>query len=416
MGKTMLKTCWMILLVSLAAVFAGCRKENDEAKFSASLAPGVHYGEGMETLVNLPPEAVLLRVNGVPFTRKDFEIDQEVYCKLSSFIRTGSVEGDTRDMEKLKSLRAPKLLNTVLRRELLNQEAHRRNLKASDAAVSARRKELETAISSASAGTNGTIVIEDLARKMGPECERYFLDNLRKDAENLELSWLIAGDRLKISEADVTAASNRLAKANEFVASTNAVLKARLLDALKRVQAGEDFAAVGSELSMFDKDEAKEWGTFTIEDFEDDTYPEVAEFLKTSPEPGSVGGPFQCDDGVSIVKVLSVERDAEEKEDEGADAEEDKSDDTRYKLARISVETFEYHKSLTREEIRKILEDDRRKKSDAAFGQHLFEAAVIEFPSGTNLFAFAASNSGQGGDLKNKRMETHKGEGGEDVE
>ena len=63
------------------------------------------------------------------------------------------------------------------------------------------------------------------------------------------------------------------------------------------------------------------------------------------------------------------------------------------------------------EEIRKILEDKKRQRFEAEFGQRLFAAAVIEFPSGTNLFAAAESADRSKGDLKEKPRKTYKGEG-----
>lgn len=411
------KIGWMILLASLSAALSGCREENRKTQAAIGLPAGVYYGEGSETIANLPQEAVLLRVNGVPFTRKDFDIDQTVFCKMTSFMRSGKVDCDAKDEAKIKALRAPKVLNTVLHRELLNQEAHRRGIKASPEAVSFRRGEMEALLRLDSTSTNGVATLEGLAKMLGPECGSYFIENLTKSAENLELLWQVGGERLKVTEDDVDVGTNRLAKANRIVAATNAVLKARLVDALNRVKAGEDFSAVGLELSMFDKDDAKEWGTFSIEDFDDADYPEVAEFLKSRPVQGTVAGPFQCDDGVSIVKVLSVEKSAEENDGDEAQPGGEADDTIRYKLARISVETFEYHKSLSRAEIRNIMEEDKRKKFEAEFGKGLFESAVIEFPSGTNLFAVATSSNRQNGDLTKKTMTTtHQGKGGEDVE
>lgn len=405
----MRKSLNFILIASLVAMLSSCNKEDADKRYISNLAPGVYIGEGKEALTNLPPNAVLLRVNGFSFTRHDFDVDQDVYGKMMSFLRNGKIDANSSDMRKLQYIRSPKVLNTVLRRELFNQEAHRRGIKVSDAAKSYRRRELENAIRANSMETNKTVTIEELAEQMGPECGKYFLGNLAKDAENLELTWNVGGQKVQVSEDDVTAGSNRLAQANALVTTTNSILTARLQKALERIKGGEDFAKVGAELSMFEKGEAKDWGTFSIENFESTDYPDMAEFLKKNPKPGTVAGPFQCDDGVSIVKVLSVEK-GEKKEND----EDDAADTTRFRLARISVETFEMHKSFSRAEIRKILEDKKRQRFEAQFGQQLFAAAVIEFPCGTNLFAAAESADRPKGDLKEKPRKTYKGEG-EDV-
>lgn len=405
----MRKSVYLILFASLLAVLSACNKESTEQQLTSNRPAGVYIGEGNQALTNLPPEAVLLKVNGFSFTRHDFDIDQAVYGKIMSFLRNGKIDAESSDMRKLQYIRSPKVLNTVLRRELFNQEAHRRGMKASDEAISYRRKELESAIRASSTGTNNVVTIEELAKMMGPECGKYFLGNLAKDAENLELSWNVGGQKVQVSEDDVTAGSNRLAQANALVTTTNSILMARLQKALERVKSGEDFAKVGAELSMFEKGEAKDWGTFSIENFESTDYPDMAEFLKKHPKPGTVAGPFQCDDGVSIVKVLSVEK-GEKKESD----EDDVADATRFRLARISVETFEMHKSFSRAEIRKILEDKKRQRFEVEFGKQLFAAAVIEFPCGTNLFATAESADRSKGDLKEKPRKTYKG-AGEDV-
>ncbi len=401
------KTVLFVAFLAVAFV-AACRKDGAGESAKVSLPAGVYYGEGTESITNLPPDAVLLRVNGEPFTHRDFDLDQALYANLMGFLRSGEIGGDERELQKLKMIRAPKVLNTVLRRELLNQEARRRNVKASEKAVAARRRALEAVLSAKT-----PVSIDDLVGKLGDDCGRYLLESLQKEAENLELSWLLAAERVMVSEEEVTTGSNRLARANELVAATNAVLGARLEKALARINAGEDFAAVGSELSMFEKGEAKEWGTFAIDDFDATDYPDVPGFLSKMPEPGTVGGPFQCDDGVSIVKVLDVQKD--EDAAEGLD-EEEMAEAMRFKLARISVETFEKHPALSRDEIRKILEDDKRQKFEAEFGKALFEAAVIEFPSGTNLFTVAEASGPEGDNLKQRQVTTHQGKGAADDE
>ena len=394
--------CRQLAAVVFLAAFSACQKQADNSdvdakKPQADLSAGVYYGDGQAALSELPQDAVLLRVNGVSFTRSDFELDQDVYCMMSSYLRSGKIDTDSKDFRKLKAMRAPAVLNMLLRRELFNQEARRRNLKASEAAVAVRRGELESLLSSNQANTNGVFDVDALASQMGADCGRYFLETLNKDAENLELSWQTGGDRIKVSEDEVTEGSNRLARANALVTATNDVLKARLFSALDRVRAGEDFAAVGSELSMFDKDDARDWGVYSTDDFEGVAFSDVGRFLDTHPASGTVAGPFQCDDGMSIVKVLEVIQNSGS--DESADEVEEDEPTTKYRLARISVETFEYHKDHSRSEIRKILEDAKRKKFEAEFGRQLYESAVIEFPSGTNLFRVAASREPESVDL-----------------
>ena len=408
------KGFYIASFLSLSVLLSACSRDDAEGRTVSHLPPGVYYGDGTESLTNLPSEAVLLRVNGFPFTRHDFEIDQAVYGKTMAFLKDGKMNDGASDIRRLQAMRAPNVLNSVLRRELLNQEARRRGVKASKAAMSVRRKELEYVLANNPA-TNNVISVEELARRMGSECGQYFLSKLEKDAENLELSWLEGGEQLKASDEEIAAGSNRVAKANELTSSTNAVLMARLQKALDRVKAGEDFAKVGYELSMFQQREAEEWGTFSVSDFESTDYPEIGDFLEKNPKPGTVAGPFQCDDGVSIVKVLSV---AKGGDDTGVGVADDSM---RFRLARISVETFEKHKLFSSDEIRKIIEDAKRKKFEAVFGAKLFSAAVIEFPSGTNLFAVASSAarpddaSNVKPDLKKKNRITNKGNGGNNV-
>ena len=401
-----------ILLISLLVTLSACTKEGKEEQMPTNRSAGIYYGEGRETLTNLPPEAVLLKVNGASFTKHDFDIDQAVYGKMMAFLKNGKMNDAASDIRKLQAIRAPKVLNMVIRRELLNQEAHKRGLKASKEAINFRRQELEDAIRMGSVDTNNIVTIEELAERMGAECGKYFLDSLERDAENLELSWLVGGQKLQVSEDEVTAGSNRLAKANALVTTTNSILTARLTKALERIKGGEDFAKVGEELTMFGKEEVQEWGIFSIADFESTDYPDMVSFLEQNPKPGTVAGPFQCDDGVSIVKVLSV---IEGGKKETTEDDSDGSDDARrFRLARISVETFEQHKPIPRTEIKKILENTKRQKMEAQYGKKLFVEAVIEFPSGTNLFIHAETAEGSDGhstEKRKKKHKTHKGEG-----
>lgn len=406
----------LILAVAIGCFVTACSR--DASTSPIKLSPGVYIGSVTNTISDLLPDDILLRVNGKGFTRRDFDLDQEVFAKLMAFIKDGKMNTEANDIKQLKMLRAPKLLNTVLRRELLNQEARKRGIIASDAARAERQADLLKNFSSIEG-----VSIEKLANMMGDECGRYFLDDLEKDAENLQLTWTVGKDSLSVSQEEILAGSNRLAKANELTVSTNAILRANLERALLRINNGEDFANVGSEVSMFDKDEAKVWGIFTLEDFDTDSYPDVPNFLSSNPCVGTVAGPFDCDDGVCIVKLLAViEPDADEIE-AATNCEDDDEDreipSVKYKLARISVETFDKHPELSLNDIREILEDDKRKKFEAIFGKQLFESAVIEFPSGTNLFSFAQSpvqsDEIENVDDRKKTKTTHKGNGGENV-
>ena len=401
----------VILTALFLTLISACREEISDVDTIAHRQPGVYYGSGTNSIEKLSQNAVLLRVNGRSFTRRDFDIDQSVYGMLMSFIRTGKISDSDKDIEKLKAIRAPKVLNTILRRELLNQEARKRRIKASKAAIKECRSSLEKILFK-----KNSMTIEKLAEQMGDACGGYMQERICKDAENLELTWKMGGKALVVTEEDVTVASNRVASINAMTDATNSVLMARLKIALDRVRKGEDFAKVGAELSMIEPSEAQNWGTFSLEDFESEDYPDMAAFLKKKPTEGTIAGPFQCEDGVSIVKVMKVFQD----EDAVQTEDDESSDATRYILSRITVETFERRNPISRESIREIIVNYKKKNFEKELGERLFAEAVIEFPSGTNLFTKAEVNeqpmldSVKHSKSKNKKQ-TYRGKGGENV-
>ncbi|MCL1856571.1 MAG: peptidyl-prolyl cis-trans isomerase, partial [Kiritimatiellaeota bacterium] len=136
------------------------------------------------------------------------------------------------------------------------------------------------------------------------------------------------------------------------------------------LRAGGDFAAAAREHSDIIPEQGELWKDDNMDDIEP---PELAAWLGTAAE-GDISEPIEMEDGLSIVKLLTI-------------TPGDERDEARYMLARITFYIAEVVTILPQEELRAELARLRLEKVNNALAQGLYDAAAISYPNGTNLFA-----------------------------
>lgn len=104
----------------------------------------------------------------------------------------------------------------------------------------------------------------------------------------------------EVSEEEIAAGLARMEKFHELAVETNRVNWAICSNVLSEVKAGMDFAAAGEKYSQVAPEEAKVWEDADIYCAE---CPTLKEWAHTAPV-GAFGGPFELEDGLSIVKLL----------------------------------------------------------------------------------------------------------------
>jgi len=144
---------------------------------------------------------------------------------------------------------------------------------------------------------------------------------------------------------------------------------------------GEDFAALADRFSEFlDEDEPGGfWGAFALAEIDDPAVRKAAEELPV----GGVGGPFDTEEGMILIKVLGREGAGEES------VFNEKPSIVR--LARIGLRMYDDVKPgdplPPRDEVYRELVRDRMEKTHEEWFPKLRAAARIEYPNGTNFWA-----------------------------
>ncbi|MGN0851950.1 MAG: peptidylprolyl isomerase [Kiritimatiellia bacterium] len=188
-------------------------------------------------------------------------------------------------------------------------------------------------------------------------------------------------DSAKISEAEIDAGLARQAAYAERARATNALNYAACSNALARVRAGEDFAAVGSACGQQDTDEAAAWGDFEPDELDSEA---LRAWAFTAPV-GSVGGPFELEDGLSIVKILAREAGtlADSLASKGV---------ASVSLARITFRLAdEEPEPRTRAHVRKALLNWKAKQAQKALFADLHGKMKVDYPNGRNFRVDPAS-------------------------
>ena len=183
-----------------------------------------------------------------------------------------------------------------------------------------------------------------------------------------------------VTEAEIDGGIARLDDYTKRAVATNRLTWAVCSNALARVKAGEGFAAVAASCGAADPKEATEWGWFSREDFDMMTKrcPAFKRWAFQA-KVGDVGGPFDIDDGLSIVKVVGHQEGTAADSTVSKQAEE-------VQLVRINFAMVEEQpEPRTREHCREVLLLLKSQDADARLFTKLFNETKIVYPNGTKL-------------------------------
>lgn len=364
-----------IFFAALATALLGCSRGSEQNPDSAPT------GESVETVAAdqradrqadrpieaLADDAVIMSVNGEGFTKHDFDVVQSMYGKIFEYRETGKV-GPAASEKVRTQVRSREQLEPLdfMRRSLMRQEARRVGVSISREDVDAAGEKFFADLKS----PDKSIGYEDFRRGFNEE-ELKALDwILEGDLMAEAVRRNAAGGAFEVTEREVDEGEARLRSHDAIVTGTNAVLRAKLESIRARAENGEDFAALARENSQINPDEGEDWGTFELDEFEDS--PEAMGWLCMARD-GAISPVFDLDDGISVIKVLGRDEDGD------------------LMLARITLYAFDEAPEMTRDEIRKEIEDWKRSEVQKEIFTRLFNEAEIEYPCGTNLFTKATT-------------------------
>ena len=185
---------------------------------------------------------------------------------------------------------------------------------------------------------------------------------------------------VEVTQEDINELYNGYLEYNKKCTASNNTTWAVASNIWNRISSGESFEDLAVQ---FDEDEYREadgiWGDFHVSDFADE--PEIWK-LASKFRPGYVSRPIEADNGITILKVNSIE-------DAGCDV--NAPDYAPSPSAEINISRIFLHLPLFMEEIDKeqFAKECLNAKRTAAFNKFiigLLSRATIEFPCGTDIF------------------------------
>lgn len=186
-----------------------------------------------------------------------------------------------------------------------------------------------------------------------------------------------------VSEKEIDEGRARQEAYKKVAVASNTVIYATCSNILARIRKGDDFVTVGHAYMGKDAYAVEEWDTLTADEMENPKFKSWA--LNSSI--GSVGGPFEIDGVLSVVKILS--RRVEEPEEDGQKAEQFVT------MARIGFPVIdEEPEPFTRVYVRKALLDWKANCAQSNLFEKLYREIKIVYPHGTN-FVFRGNNKGE---------------------
>lgn len=339
---------------------------------------------------------VILRVNGVEFTRAQY--DQMYRIREKVFRRANGIAMNEKSDKVRRYMVAGKydILGIFIRRELMRQAAERRGLKATDelfSEIAARfLRQIRSSRQGLEKAMGSFLTPEEAAVQMaGMECDALGEAYLRSWATN---------DMVNVSDVEV---SNRVVKINEINVETkrlNDEARRKAAAAKAEIMAGGNFYAVTTNRCELVPEQGKEWETFELGELEPEE--DLFKFLSTANQ-GDISDPLDFDDGIGIVGVLLKEKGEAPAGYAAAD---------QYTCVRCLFTAYTpIELPADMEDLRQTILDDRRSKARVAMGEELMKTAVIEYPSGEQIFKVKSHKAKPG---KNKgKNKVNKGKKGQ---
>lgn len=184
-----------------------------------------------------------------------------------------------------------------------------------------------------------------------------------------------------VTEKEIDEGLQRIDAYTARAVASNQVTRATCEKTLAEVRKpGVDFAVIAQNCGADNPKEANEWGWFNRDDFGMMARgcPAFKQWAFTA-KVGDIGGPFDIDDGLSIVKLVGHQDGSEEDSMASKQVEE-------VQLVRINFVMFEEHpEPRTREHCRSALLTWKAQDAQNRLFTKLFNETKIDYPSGSKL-------------------------------
>ena len=182
-----------------------------------------------------------------------------------------------------------------------------------------------------------------------------------------------------VTAQEIEAGLKRLDDYTARAVASNALARTACSNALQRVKGGADFAETGRALGAEDTEELTDWGWFNRDDIDRQCKDPAFKRWAFKAKVGDIGGPFDVDDGLSIVKVLDRQEGTAVASMASQQAEE-------VHLARINFVMYEENpEPRTVEHCRASLLAWKRENVQKRLFERLFKETKVEYPNGDQM-------------------------------
>lgn len=337
----------------LTLLFVGCSREE-----------GAQAG-GEISVLEMSPKQVMVRVNDAEISFGDFQnrfnLETAIYTK-----KNAKRNGFETSLKRFQASRFGQVLP-----QLVNLSLIKGYLKANDIQLDVAA---EKALGQSVNQLKRKATLEDLAADYGvkPDYLReqlIFPEMMRVACEHFDPSCR------SVSEQEVDEGLARQDRYYERAVASNKVTWATCSNVLAKVRGGMDFAEAGAKYGVGGKDEATEWDRSEPSDIENKG---LRSWAFSAPV-GSVGGPFDIEDGLCLVKILSRKDGTMEDSvvSEGV---------AEVTLARINFNmVVEEPEPRTRDFVRGALLKWKHDRAQKNLFEKLHREMRVEYPHGTNF-------------------------------
>lgn len=355
------------VFLSAVLLFAGCGNEGPKA-------PGIYVDEAKDVLMkDLSPTDVIVRVNGVDITKKDFlvrrSLNEKVY-RLRNKIELGA---KNRKAKKYIQSMEKSIPDEYIRHELMRQAADKAGIVVPEKLLKAEFKKFLNYI-----GRPKDSMDKVLAR-LGNDEGRVLVDFM-KDGLRAEIlrDTLATNGYYTVTDEMVSNHLARITAWNENADRLNAKARKKADQFREKVMNGGDFVELGKKTAQIHPEYAEEWDSFQLMEFTEENQ-QLRNWLKTA-NAGDISGPIDLDDGIAIVKVVDKWKEPQGEGNEPVD---------EFELVRCTFKAYQYTLVETEEEIRKQYRIELERNLMSQLGERLWKNAVIEFPNGSDFWGNA---------------------------
>ena len=380
-GKNALLTKVDIKIVVLAissvvfAFFAGCNRQDASVEKSpaAAKAPKAKKPKKPVAVVDsLAPTSVIVRVNGEAITKGDFTAWERTRTKVFAMAKGWKPDTKNEETKKFRLQNRGRALAELVKYALIAQYAREQGIEPDEKELLRQERMFLRIVKKPKAAF--TNVVAALGAKEGEKVRM----SVRGDALTMAvLSRSTSNDLYHVSAQEFTNRLEFVKNWNKRADESNAVIRARAVQAKKEIQGGAFFADVAKKYASFAPEYGEEWETFHLDEFDGDD--PLGQWLARS-DTGDISDPLDLDDGISIVGI---------KAKYVSDVSEtNKPPVYAYDVVRCPF--YAYERLDDYDGDRQAIEDDiietRRQVAIRELGERLIAKAKFEYPYGENMF------------------------------